>query len=154
MNLSRAKADERGSVLALAAMFLPIAVLAIGLVVDLGLVFAAKKAAQAACDLGALAGVQEIDLDLLAGGEVVIKDQEARFNALTTVHSNLEPYCGWFNNADIDVIVYNLPVREEPTVRVEARISVKVHFLKWLALNPGVTCTVVSEASVVQRDIF
>ena len=43
--------ETRGGVLALVALFLPIAVLCVGIVVDLGTVFFVRKAVQAACDL-------------------------------------------------------------------------------------------------------
>jgi len=52
--------QTRGGVLALVALFLPIAVLCVGLVMDLGTVFFVRKAVQPACDLGVLAGVQEL----------------------------------------------------------------------------------------------
>ena len=60
--------DSRGGVAVLVALFLPVAVLCVGTVVDLGAVFFARKAVEASCDLGALPGVQELDWDRLAAG--------------------------------------------------------------------------------------
>ena len=39
-------------------LFLPVAVLSIGMVADLGLLFVSRKLVQSACDLGALAGAR------------------------------------------------------------------------------------------------
>ena len=82
--------QTRGGVLALVALFLPIAVLCVGMVVDLGTVFFVRKAAQAACDLGALAGVQELDWDLLAAGHVALRVDDVERIAAEVARENLE----------------------------------------------------------------
>lgn len=142
------------------ALYLPICVLAMGMVLDLGIVFTVKQTAQAACDLGALAGVQELDWDELAGGSVVINAVAARQQAAGIALANLMPMVrkGLVTEPDISVAVSN-PVggtdgggTGEPAVTVEASLTVRTFFLHWLpGLGGGIPITVRAEARCVER---
>jgi len=144
--------QTRGGVLALVALFLPIAILCIGLVVDLGTVFFARKAVQAACDLGALAGVQELDWDLLAVGTVSLKAAEAEAVAEEITAHNLDGLEALVRDVHVSAAVLNPPDIAEPTVAVTVTYSVRTLFLRTLpGLGDGFHDRRVAEASVVKR---
>ena len=144
--------QTRGGVLALVALFLPIAVLCVGMVVDLGTVFFVRKAVQAACDLGALAGVQELDWDLLALGTVALRAGEADSIAREIANRNLAAVDALVDDVEIASSVLNPPDSTEPTVAVTIEYSVRVPFLRTIpGMGSGFRDRRVSEASVVKR---
>ena len=142
----------RGGVLALVALFLPIAVLCVGIVVDLGTVFFVRKTVQAACDLGALAGVQELDWDLLAVGHVAVRVDDGERIAVEITRENLESVELLVPELQIGAKVENPPAREDPVVSVAAVYSVRTPFLRSVpGLGRGFQGSVMAEASVVKR---
>ena len=144
--------SEDGAVLALVAVFLPVAVLVVGMVLDLGMLYFAKRAVQGACDLGALAGVIELDWEALAAGDVRIDPAMGEAKALQVTRENIEALGNVIRDASVSAHVLNAPDREEPTVRVECRFKVRAHFLGRLpGLGDGVPCSIASEGSVVRR---
>ncbi|MGE5578772.1 MAG: pilus assembly protein TadG-related protein [Bacillota bacterium] len=144
--------QTRGGVLALVALFLPIAVLCVGMVVDLGTVFFVRKAVQAACDLGALAAVQELDWDLLALGTVSLRVGEAEAVAEEITGDNLEGIEALVRDVQVSATALNPPAEGEPTVAVTVTYSVRTPFLRTLpGLGEGFHDRRVSEASVVKR---
>lgn len=80
---------ESGAVAALVALFLPSLLAALGLVADLGALLVARAELSAAADLGALAAVQDLDLELLAEGELFLEAESARRDAEAWVRANL-----------------------------------------------------------------
>lgn len=146
------RGGENGGVLALVALFLPVAVLVVGIVVDLGLVYMARKAVQSACDLGALAGAQELDLDELANGNVIISETKAKSVGMTTAYSNMVSLENWLKDISFEVAVYNIPESAEPSVRVDAFFRVNARFLSFLPVfRGGVPFQLFAVASVVER---
>lgn len=144
--------ETAGAVLALVALFLPIAIVCTGMVVDLGTVFFVRKAVQAACDLGALAGVQELDWDLLAVGEVVIRPDQGRTVSEEVTLRNLDAVQGLLENLVIVSQVDNPPAVDEPAVTVTALYTVRTPFLAMIRpLESGWRGRALAEASVVHR---
>lgn len=144
-----------GGVLALVALFLPIAVLCVGMVADLGTVFVVRKAVQAACDLGALSGVQELDWDLLAEGHVAVLADDAERIALEITRQNLKSVELLVPELQITAKAENPPAREEPAVSVEAVYTVRTPFLRSVpGLGRGFQGRVTAEASAVKRTIW
>jgi hypothetical protein len=144
--------SEDGAVLALVAVFLPVAVLTVGMVLDLGMVYFAKRAVQGACDLGALAGVIELDWDALALGDVRLNPIMGEAKAVQVASENISALGRVIREASISAHVFNVPDREEPTIRVECRFKVRTHFLGFLpGLGQGIPCFASSEGSVVRR---
>ena len=143
--------SQKGGVIALVALFLPVAVLSIGIVADLGVLFTARRLVQAACDLGALAGCQDLDWDLLAQGTVFIDEARGRARAIEYTMSNLKPNENLLDEINLTAVVNN-SIKDEPTITVRAQVVVRTYFLKWLSgLENGITITVISESSVVER---
>ena len=143
--------SEKGAVIALVALFLPVAVLSLGIVADLGVIFAARRLAQAACDLGALAGCQELDWDLLAQGIVFIDEERGRAKAIEYTRDNLWGMENLFRDVKVTATVDN-SARDAPAVIVEAYVVVDTYFLRWIpGLESGVTLIVIAESSVVER---
>jgi len=144
--------DETGSVVALVALFLPIAVLTVGIVVDLGFVFTARKCVQSACDLGALAGIQQLDWDELAQGNVVVKEEESKQEATEILRANLNNVEPLIHGVAVNVYVRNDLAKTEPRLTVECSFKVKSYFLRWLpGMKNGVPLEVLSEAAVMER---
>ena len=144
--------SEDGAVLALVAVFLPVAVLTVGMVLDLGIVYFARRAVQGACDLGALAGVIELDWDALASGDVRIDPAIGETKAVRVARENIEALGSAIREVFVSAHVFNAPDREEPTVRVECRFKIEAHFLGLLpGLDQGIPCFTSSEGSVVRR---
>jgi len=133
-------------------LFLPVAVLCVGMVVDLGAVFFARKAVQAACDLGALAGVQELDWDRLAAGQVAIREEDGEDIAEAVTRQNLQNVTGLVEILSVSCSVRNPPGVAEPSLSVEVRFKVKTSFL---GAAPGLLGSfegrAFSQASVVRR---
>ena len=143
---------ERGGVLALVALFLPVAVLVVGLVCDLGVVFCVRKIAQAACDLGALAGVQELDWDLLAEGTVAINETGAQSAAIGVAQENLANLGGLAHVEAVYAVVSNPPACSEPNIVLTVTCRVRPTYLGWLpAFAEGIPLSIMAEASVVER---
>lgn len=143
--------SQKGGVIALVVLFLPAAVLSIGIVADLGVVFAARRLVQAACDLGALAGCQELDWDLLAQGTVFIDEARGKAKALEYTMANLEGMGNLLCGVNVTAVVDNSR-RDEPSITVEAHLVVPTFFLRWLpGMEHGVSITVLSQSSVVER---
>ncbi len=141
-----------GGVVALVALFLPIAVLCVGMVVDLGAVFFARKAVQAACDLGALAGVQELDWDRLAAGQVMIREEDGEDIAEGITRENLRNVTGLVEVLSVSCSVLNPPQVAEASLSVEVRFKVKTPFLGSVpGLFGSFEGRAFSQASVVRR---
>ena len=141
-----------GGVVALVALFLPIAVLCVGMVVDLGAVFFARKAVQAACDLGALAGVQELDWDRLAAGQVMIREDDGEDIADGITRENLRNVAGLVEVLSVSCSVRNPPQVAEASLSVEVRFRVRTPFLGSVpGLFGSFEGRAYSQASVVRR---
>lgn len=150
--LRNAYRDDRGGVLALVALFLPVAIMAAGMVADLGMVFVARKAVQSACDLGALAGVIELDWDRLAEGEVRLREEDAEDIATSVARQNLDSALCLVEVRSLTSRVRNPPEVDDPVVQVEARYTVALRYLGRVpGLRSGFQGTVFAEASVVER---
>ena len=141
-----------GGVVVLVALFLPIAVLCVGMVVDLGAVFFARKAVQAASDLGALAGVQELDWDRLAAGQVMIREEDGEEIADGVTRQNLQNVIGLVEVLSVSCSVRNPPQVSEASLSVEVRFKVKTPFLGSMpGLFGSFEGRAFSQASVVRR---
>ncbi|MDP2857596.1 MAG: pilus assembly protein [Bacillota bacterium] len=81
--------SERGAVIAWFALAVPLVMMIIAFVCDVAWLSYARGTIQTAADLGALAGLQEIDFDRLAAGEVWIDEKRAAGEALSYLAANL-----------------------------------------------------------------
>lgn len=136
MSLDR---DERGGVLPLFALFLPLVILLLALAADAGTLLAARGTAYAVADVAALAGVQELDLDLLAQGERHILSGPAESQAHAVALRNLAEN-GLKDITRVEVTVINASARSpryhpwtgrlltDPTVAVGIQIDMPLHF--------------------------
>lgn len=140
-----------GGVILMVALFMPIAMLSIGMVSDVALVFVARKSVQDACDLGTLAGCQELDWDLLADGVVAVREQAGSASAISIAKSNLEDSMNLIKDLHLRAHVVN-HFDGEPTVLLDASFTVNTFFLRFLPrYRNGVSIRVFSESSVVER---
>lgn len=155
---------ESGSILVMFLLFLPVLILFVGLVADLGLIFLSRNIAYHAADLGALAGAQDLDLARLSRGEVYIDEMRAVRDARSWTLSNLRSN---FSSLDVDsrarvsADVYNAsagnPVTHrlsgrllrDPTVSVTVTVPVKLHFLSMLWSEVLISAR--ADASVVKK---
>jgi len=155
-----ARVSERGAAAVLVALFLPCLVLAVALAVDVGALLLARAELQAAADMGALAGVQDLDWDLLAEGVLFIRPEDARADAETWVRANLNG-SPFLESASLAVVVTVINPAEEPaacpvtgrkvtrpTVCVLVRAGVRLPFLP--RADP-LTVNVHADAAVVGR---
>lgn len=152
---------ERGASALLAVLFLPALLLVVGLVTDAGLLFLSRHLAYHAAELGALAGAQDVDLEALADGRLLLLEPQAAETAAEYVRRNLTaafPRRAAADLSEIAVRVYNASgdaplVHAEtgrrlvdPTVSVHLQIAVPLYFLRPLARD--VTVRVRADASV------
>jgi Flp pilus assembly protein TadG len=150
-------------VAAAVALALPAMLVAAGLAVDVGMTVWARAVAQSAADLAALAGVQELDLDLLARGERRLMTGPAVARARDVALRNVIAAGGALgpSSAGVDVRVFNVPVGEvfphpgdgrpmrDPTVCVTVTLRPR---LPVLALFRGPdTVTAHADASVLEK---
>ncbi|MEW6725199.1 MAG: pilus assembly protein TadG-related protein [Bacillota bacterium] len=97
--------SERGAVAILVILALPALLAMIALVVGLGSVVLAYYQAHIAADLGALAGVQSLDLDQLAEGKIWIDPEEARGQAEKIAWENLRANFAGLRRAEVEITV-------------------------------------------------
>lgn len=83
------RTGEAGSVLALVALCMPAFMMLAGLALDCGLLFVMRQELQAIADFGALAGVQEVDLEALSAGERKFLPQAPVLTATQYVRQNI-----------------------------------------------------------------
>lgn len=97
---------ERGAAGLLVALFLPALVVSFLGVVALGEMILARHLVSCAADLGALAGIQALDTELLAQGRLVLIPGEARKRAREYALANLgSMFPGLESKAQVDVTV-------------------------------------------------
>lgn len=133
--------DERGGVLPLLAIFLPLVVIVLALAADAGILLAARGTVYAVADVAALAGAQELDLDRLARGEQYILPARGSFHARSVAWRNLAANGLLRGNTRVEAAVINASPRSprphpwngllltDPTVVVGIRVGVPSHFL-------------------------
>jgi len=108
---------ERGAAGLLTVLFLPALVGSLLAVVALGQTILARHLVTHAADLGALAGVQALDLDTLAQGRMVLIPEEARARSREYVMYNLSltfPEAGPEATIETEVIDPEGSVRRDP----------------------------------------
>lgn len=126
-------------------LFLPVLLLSTGLVTDLGLLFVSRNLAYQAAELGALAGAQDVDLNALGQGRLVLLESRAADDASSYAWRNLTrsfPRLDLSQSGRVAVEVYNAstasPARHrqtgrllvDPTVSVTVELSVPLYFLR------------------------
>ncbi len=157
-------AGQSGAAAAVVVLFLPCLLAGAALVIDVGVLLTTRAQMAAAADMGALAGVQDLDYELLAEGRVVIRAATAISDATTWVEQNLarrpflEP-----GSTRVTVTVCNTEVEggdgrpacpvtgrllQQPTVCVVVRAAARLPFLPRSA---PVSVRVHADASVVGR---
>jgi len=151
---------ESGAVLVLVVAFLPVLVATMALVVETGRLFVAARRVQAACDLGALAGAQEVDLDRLAQGERYLDEERARIEAERITRENLRELGGVAaETGRVHVYVINVAggptahprtgrLIRDPTVSVWVEVVVPVYLVWWTS---EVHLSAHADASVVEK---
>lgn len=153
--------EEKGQVLPLVVLFLPLTVLLLGLVVDLGLLFSTRLTMLAAADLGALAGVQEVNLERLAKGQLWLEEETASAEATKVTLDNLNqnPVLGPVGEIKVKTINADtknpLPhpvtgrLLTDPTVTVQVKVFFRPPFLS--QVFPEIPIQVHADASLLER---
>lgn len=148
--------DEQGMVIAWFALAMPLFIIILAYVCDVAWLSYARGIMQTAADAGVLAGVQEIDFNRLAQGEVWINEELASRASVEYLNANLvgglargqivalERSLHVFNTGDSDL--HGHPHISHPTVclRVQAGVRLPVTGLRY-------TIEVHSDASIVPR---
>jgi uncharacterized membrane protein len=143
-------------------LLLPVILLSLALVADVGLLLLARQRAHGAADMAALAACQEVELALLARGELALDQASARARAVEYASMNLTaafPGMDLARDAIVEVHVHNptpgQPDRDRftgreiiyPTVCVVIELRVPMWFLR--VSGGGVRIRVHADASVV-----
>lgn len=98
------RTGEAGSVLALVVLCMPAFIMLAGLALDCGLLFVMRQELQAIADFGALAGVQEVDLEALSAGERRFLPQAPVLAATQYVRQNVASASRpWLKLEQVDV---------------------------------------------------
>lgn len=150
---------QSGAVLVLVVAFIPVLVAVMALVLETGRLFVLARWAQAAADLGALAGVQEVDLERLADGERYVDEERARLAAERITRDNLRDLGGVVGSSHVQVYVINVAggptthprtgrLIRDPTVSVWVEVSAPVHLVWW---TREVHLAAHADASVVEK---
>lgn len=96
---------QRGAAATVAVLFLPVLVAGIAALSSLGQVIWLRNLAYQAADMGALAGVQALDLEQLADGRVYLLADEAGARAIEYARANIAAALGVSALADLEVQV-------------------------------------------------
>ena len=143
----------------LLVVFLPVLVAVMALMAETGRLFVVARRVQAAADLGALAGAQEVDLERLAEGERYLDEGRARTQAERLTRENLRDLGGAAANAGLQVYVINVATGpaahprtgrliRDPTVSVWVEVTVPLYLIGW---RSEVTLGAHADASVVEK---
>ena len=144
----------------LTVLFFPVFLLSMAMVMDVGRLFEAKLLAQSAADMGALAGVQELDMAQLAKGRQVLVAPSAERAAERLTKENLAKSFGqgWGHvTSEVVVRVYSAtaaaPVHHlgDGRLLTEPTVCVVVHVPLSLVLFPGRSADVVVHADAAVR---
>ncbi len=109
--------NQEGSAAIMVVLLLPVMIMIMGLVVDLGILVMYRGIAQSAADLGALAAAQNLNVERLEAGVIEINVKEAKADAIRWVEHNMHlnmPHLRTDSALDIFVEVYNVS-SERPT---------------------------------------
>jgi len=152
---------QGGAAATLVVLFLPCLLACAALVLDLGSLLVVRAQLRVAADMGALAGVQDLDFELLGQGRIVIRAEDARSDAVSWVRANLSGRSFIdMDGTEVVVTVLNTdggraatcPVTgralTHPTVCVYIRAPARLPFLPGLGPVP---VSVHADASVVGR---
>ncbi|HEY3316593.1 MAG TPA: pilus assembly protein TadG-related protein [Bacillota bacterium] len=155
-------AATRGSVVVMIVLFLPIFLLLLGLVIDIGVLFVQRQGAYSAADMAVLAGAREIDLDRLARGERYLNPAEAESATRTYFASNLAASLGSeASEATATVRVFNPPpgspardpvtgrLLADPTVCLSAVVPARLYFLAFITTSAPLR--IHADASLLER---
>lgn len=153
------RSAQSGAVLVLVVAVLPVLVAAMALVVETGRLFVLARWVQAAADLGALAGAQEVDLERLAVGERCLDEERARKEAERVTEDNLRDLGGVVGSSRVRVYVINVAdgpsphpltgrLIRDPTVSVWVEVTVPVRLAWW---TRDVCLGAHADASVVEK---
>jgi len=155
---------QQGSILVMTMLFLPVVVMALGIVTDLGVLLVARRTAYGVADLAALAAAQEVDLESLSGGIIALKSGAAQAAALEWARTNLASlFPSWpaGYQPQVNVRVYNATPSgpsfhngngrrlEYPTVCVSLQVPVSMPF--YVGPNRVLMVPAHADASVVPR---
>jgi uncharacterized membrane protein len=125
-------------------IYLPILLLITAMVIDVGLLIVSRNKLQAAADFAALAGAQNLDLEALQDGVIVLSESSARADAIrwarentfrnlhtTLDESNLHVYVRVYNASDNLSLFDNHTGRKlrDPTVCVVIEAVHQFHFI-------------------------
>ena len=157
--------NDKGSISTLLVIFLPVLLLIMALVIDVGLLATARNNLQAAADMGALAAAQNLDLKELQVGEIVILEKEAIKDGKLWTEENLFrnlPNLIECDETIVKVKVYNGSADrfmydqysgrrlEDPTVCIVIEASHKFYFIHGVFGKQKII--VHADASVLKRD--
>jgi len=155
---------EGGAALVLTMLMLPVLLLLLSGLIAIAQLFTVRAHLHAVADMAALAAVQELDLERLADGEVILDEAAARARALEAVQSNVVPGGGAVLISSIEVSVYNPTGRKRPVDKISGEklrwptvcVSIEAAArVSWLLAVPGlpktVTIRVHTDAAVVRK---
>ena len=111
----------RGAAGVLVVLFIPVLLAALTAILSLGHIKHLRQVAYQAADLGALAGVQCLDLDELAAGRLQLLPAEAAAQAADYARANLAGACVSPVDVAVDVSVLN-PAGDSLTDPVTGRV--------------------------------
>ena len=152
--------DKHGIALIWVVLWLPVFILLSGATMDVGVAFADRALLRAASDLGALAGVQELDLVQLAEGRRYIYPDRAKEHAERITRLILSANRNW-SDVQVEVWVNNPPpgggvqhpisgrFLRDPTVTVRSTVERRAVFLA--RVLPRYELTAYADASVLPR---
>ncbi len=146
-------------------IYLPVLLLVMALVIDVGLLAITRSKIQAAADFGALAGAQNLNLEALQEGMIILDERMAKKDALRwteeNILRNLHPFIS-DQYLDISINVYNASagiglydyhtgrIIYDPTVCVV--IEAKHHFYFVHGIFGDQDIVVHADASVLTKD--
>ena len=164
-NRHQQRNSETGAAVTWLVLWLPVLILLLGIVADVGRLYTLRSVAQTAADMGALAGVQELDLEALAEGTLWVNvdeaQREARNLALEVAQKNLDRSV---QSVKVESIAINatplVPAThpwtgrrlETATVSVTVDAVARTYFLSMLM--PRVNLGARGDASVLERPGF
>lgn len=151
--------NKQGIALAWVVLWMPIFIVLTSLTIDIGMAAVDRALLRAASDLGALAGVQELDLDQLAVGVRYILPGQAEQHALQVTQRIINNNRRW-QAVNINVWVFNPPpgglehpisgrTISDPTVTVQTTVRKQPILLR--TILPEYELSAYADASVLPR---
>jgi len=148
MDHRKKKGNDRGQILVLLAIIIPMLIIFLGLALDYGLAYVAKTTLSKAVDAAALAAMRNLNQGETQAGKDAIAAFQANYQTVPGLGSAPTPTVNWFTTSPC--------ISGNTCVSISATTTINTNFLRLLSLVPGIgssfNSTTITISATAQRN--